>query len=257
MAQARSGGEKMRGNITRRGKASWRIKFDVGHDPVTGQRKYHTETVRGDRSQAVTALARRITECAEGQLVERTALPLASYARHWLTVIAPTKTSGKTREPYEELIEKHILPQLVTVELQKLDGPRIDSFYSRLLSSGRLDGRGGLSPQTVRHIHRLLSQILASAVKAQKIRQSPMAAVQTTPKVRRPDVRVLDEEELAVLFKYLEGRSLYMPVMLAASTGMRRGEVLGLHWKEINLDKGTLQVTRVVELVGGGVSLKE
>ncbi len=110
---------------------------------------------------------------------------------------------------------------------------------------------------TVRHIHRLLSLILASAVKAKKLNISPMAAVQTTPRVPSPKIQVLDNEEIAVLFAHLRSRPLYMPVMLAASTGMRRGEVLGLHWKAVDLDQATLQVTQVVELVGGKVSLKE
>jgi integrase len=89
-------------------------------------------------------------------------------------------------------------------------------------------GLGGLAPQTVQHIHRLLSQILSSAVKAQKLRLSPMLGVQTAPKVRREEIRILNDDELATLFKRLKGRSLYMPVLLAASTGMRRGEVLAL-----------------------------
>lgn len=247
----------MRGNITRRGKTSWRIKFDVGYDPVTGHRKAHIETVRGTRADAVTVLAKRITEHAEGQLVERTALPLASYARHWLEVIAPTKTSGKTRERYAELIEKHILPNIGNIEIQKLDGTRIDAFYAKLGKSGRLDGKGGLSAQTVRHIHRLLSQILSSAVKAGKLRQSPMVAVQTTPKVRKPDIQVLSEDELAALLQHLKGHTLYMPVLLAASTGMRRGEVLGLRWCDVVLDKSTLQISQVVELLKDRISVKE
>ena len=141
--------------------------------------------------------------------------------------------------------------------MQKLDGPRIDTFYSHLLAAGRLDGRGGLSAQTVRHIHRLLSQILSSAVKAQKLRQSPMVAVQTTPRVRKPHIQVLTDDELAALFSRLRGRPLYMPVLLAASTGMRRGEVLGLRWCDVDFDRSTLQIAQVVELLRERVSVKE
>jgi len=247
----------MRGNITRRGKSSWRIKFEVGHDPLTGKRKVHTETVRGSKADAVTILSKRLAERGEGRLIERSAITVAQYARHWLATIAPAKASGKTHERYGELIEKHIIPNVGDVELQKLDGPQIDSFYATLGKSGRRDGNGGLSPQTVRHIHRLLSLILASAVKAKKLTASPMAAVQTTPKVRRPDIQVLDDAEIATLFSYLKGHPLYTPVLLAASTGMRRGEVLALRWKNVDLDKATLEVAQVVELVGAKLSVKE
>ena len=247
----------MKGNVKKRGKSSWRIKFDIGHDPETGQRKFYTETMRGTKAEAEILLNKRLAERGEGQLTERNTLSVADYARHWLAAIAPAKTAGKTIERYGELIEKHIIPHIGSGTLQKLDGLQIDTFYTTLGTSGRRDGKGGLSPQTVRHIHRLLSLILGSAVKAKKLGVSPMAAVQTTPKVRRPKIQVLDDGDIATLFAHLKRRPLYMPVMLAASTGMRRGEVLGLHWKDLNLDKAELQVAQVVELVGGKVSLKE
>jgi integrase len=246
-----------RGNITRRGKASWRIKFDLGTDPATGKRLTEYVTVRGAKKEAEAELTRRLNQIEEGGYVTRSDLTVAEYARHWLAAIAPSRTGAKTRERYAEIIEKHIVPQIGAIALQKLDGPRIDAFYSYLATEGRRDGKGGLAPQTVLHIHRLLSQILSSAVKARKLRQSPMIAVQTTPKVRREEVQVLTDDELAALFRHLKGRSIYMPVLLAASTGMRRGEVLALRWKDLDLDKLTLQVAQVVEQVKGSVTLKE
>jgi len=195
----------MRGNITRRGKASWRIKFEIEGDAVTGKRKYHVETVRGTKADAVNLLAKRLAERGDGQLVERTALTVADYSRHWLVAIAPAKASGKTRERYTEIVEKHIIPYIGSLQLQKLDGPRIDSFYTKLGSAGRRDGKGGLAPQTVLHIHRVLSMILASAVKAQKLRASPIAAVQTSPKLRHRETQVLDDSDLISRSSILEG----------------------------------------------------
>lgn len=113
-----------------------------------------------------------------------------------------------------------------------------------------------MSPQTIKHIHKLLAQILSSAVKADKLRTSPIEKVQTTPTVKRPDIQVLDDAELAALLKQLKGKPLYMPVLLAASTGMRRGEVLALPWRNIDLKAGTLKVTQAVELVGWTISLQ-
>src|SRR5262249_38975247 len=118
----------------------------------------------------------------------------------------------------------------------------IDRFYSHLTTEGRIDGKGGLSPQTVRHVHRLLSQILKSAVRARKLKVSPMGEVQATPKVRTPDIQVLDNAELKTLFTHFRGRALYMPVVLAASTGMRRGEVLKLRCATLTL---TVQHSRL------------
>ena len=78
----------MRGNITRRGKSSWRIKFDVGTD-AAGKRKIQFETVKGTKSQAQAALAKRLTELAEGRHVARTVETVETYARHWIENIAP------------------------------------------------------------------------------------------------------------------------------------------------------------------------
>lgn len=247
----------MRGNITRRGQSSWRLKFDLGRDPATGKRLTEYVTVRGTKKEAQAELTRRLNQFEEGQYVLRTGETVAEYARHWLAAIAPANASAKTLERYGEIVEKHIIPQLGNTVLQKLDGTRIDDFYLHLRTAGRADGKGGLADQTVKHIHRLLSQILSSAVKARKLRHSPMEAVQTTPKVRAEEIQVLDDDELSALLRYLKGRTLYMPVMVAASTGMRRGEVLALRWKDIDLDRATLQVRQVVEETKAGLAIKE
>lgn len=247
----------MRGNITKRGKGSWRLKFDLGVDDATGQRNTQFVTVRGTKKEAEAELNRRLHQVEEGSFVERSGATVESYALHWLSAIAPSKASAKTLERYGEIINLHIVPKLGKIALQKLDGSKIDDFYQHLRTAGRRDGKGGLAPQTVQHIHRLLSQIMASAVKARKLRQSPMAAVQTTPKVRSEEIQVLDDAELGKLLKHLKGRAIYMPVMLAASTGMRRGEVLALRWKDIDLDRASLQVAQVVEETKAGISLKE
>jgi integrase len=246
---------RARGNITQRGRRSWRIKFDVGYGE-DGRRICHCETVIGSRADAAALLRKRITEHDEGQLVRQTSMTLLAYACHWLENIAPATAAGKTRERYAELIEGHIGPHIGGIALQKLDGTVIDAFYAKLARAGRLDGKGGLSPQTVRHIHRLLSQILGSAVKAQKIRSTPMQAVQATPKVPRARIELLAQEELTALLWHLEGKPLYVPVLVAAATGLRRGELLALRWSDIDLDNAMLRVEQSVELVAGTMSLK-
>ncbi len=239
-----------------RGTNSWRIKYEIGRDPVTGKRRTAFETVKGTKKDAQTVLAKRMTEMAEGEFVSPSKLTVADYARHWLNTIAPAKAGAKTRERYGEIIETQIIPNIGNIALQKLDGSRIDAFYFHLAIAGRCKGDGGLAPQTVLHIHRLLAQILGSAVTARKLRTSPMLGVQTTPKVHQREIRVFDDNELASLFRHLKGRPLYMPVLLAASTGLRRGEILALRWSDLDLDRATLQVAQVVEQTKEGVRVK-
>lgn len=244
------------GSITRRGANSWRLKFDLDRD-ASGKRRTQFLTVRGTKKEAQAALNEKLTEVARGEFVGRSMATVADYAGHWLTAIAPSQAGAKTLERYRELVDTHIIPQLGAIKLQRLDGSRIDEFYAHLGTKGRRDGKGGLAPQTVRHIHRLLSQILRSAVKAGKLRQSPMMAVQTTPKVRKQEIQILTAEELATLYRHLSGRPLRMPVILAANTGMRRGEVLAVRWKDIDFDTATLTVAQVIEKTRKSVALKE
>ena len=239
-----------RGNITKRGRSSWRIKFDCGTDEE-GRRQYHVETVKGTKADAQAVLAKRLNELAEGRHVNRSGETVESYAMHWLENIAPTDRCAATVERYRSLIRAHIIPGLGEIALQSLDGPTLDRFYARCRTKGRRDGKG-LSPMTVRHVNALLSQVLKSAVLANLIASSPIAKAQTKPKKpKRSKIEVLDESELVALLDHLRGHWLYMPVLIAAYTGLRRGEVLGLRWRDIDLAKGTLQVSQAVEVIGG------
>ena len=239
----------MRGNITRRGKSSWRLKYDVGSD---SDRQIAYVTVRGTGKQAEAELAKRLNELAEGRYVAPTVETVESYARHWLANIAPAERSPLTLERYTSIIRAHIIPRLGPIPLQALDGKAIDGFYAHCRKQGRRDG-AGLASGTLQNVHRLLSQVLRSAVKAKKLARSPIDDVETQPKPKRKKIEVLDESEIATLLAHLKGHWLYMPTVLAAYTGMRRGEVLGLRWRDIDFDKGILQIAQAIELIGGKI----
>jgi integrase len=113
------------------------------------------------------------------------------------------------------------------------------------------------TPATIAHIHKVLTQILKSAVKARKLCHSPMDDVQTKPKARQEEIRILGDKELAALLAHLRGHWLYVPVLLTAATGLRRGEVLALRWSDIDFSAATLRVAQVMEFVGPRISFKE
>jgi len=150
------------------------------------------------------------------------------------------------------MITAHIIPGLGVVPLQKLDGKAIDRFYAHLRKDGRRYG-GGVSAVTLHNIHRMLAQLLKSAVKAKLIARSPIDDVQTKVTAKRRKVQVLDEAELVQLLAHLKGQ----PKLLAAYTGLRRGEVLGLRWRDIDMASATLQVTQSVEIVSNKLVLIE
>jgi integrase len=244
----------MRGNITRRGKQSWRIKFDAGTDEA-GKRLIQYQTVRGTKRDAEAELAKRLTELTEGRYVPPTVETVGTYATHWLDNIAPAKCTEVTCTRYRSIVTTHIGPGLGDVPLQALDGKQIDAFYAHLRANGRRFG-GGLSSMTLHHVHTLLRQILASAVKAKKLIRSPVDDVQTKPSAKAKKVSVLDEREIAALLAQLRDHWLYMPVLTAISTGLRRGEVIALRWSDLDLAKGILQVSRSVEEIDGTFRFK-
>src|SRR5262249_23182442 len=157
----------------------------------------------------------------------------------WMTDYAKPKVSAKTFERYQEMIEGHIGPALGSYLLPNLSPLQIQTFYSRALAEGRRDGKGGLSAQTVVHFHRLLHKAFAQALKWQLLSRNPLQAVES-PKVQRQEMRALDEDESARFLDQLRESRLYLPVFLAVTTGLRRGEIVGLQWNKVDLANGTI-----------------
>src|SRR5215207_6834342 len=98
----------MKGNITRRGKNSWRLKFDVGRDPATGKRDTQFVTVRGTKKEAQVELTRLLASMEAGNLVEPSKLTVAAYIQEWITAAETLTLSSKTAERYRQLVEAQI-----------------------------------------------------------------------------------------------------------------------------------------------------
>jgi integrase len=142
------------------------------------------------------------------------------------------------------VIRTHILPELGAIGLQKLDGATIDRLYARCRERG-------LAPVTVGNLHAVLKRILKSAVN--KLASSPMERVQTEPGTKPREVEVLDEEQIGKLLDHLNGHWLYLPTLLTIHTELRRGEVCGLRWKDLN--SGRLQITQAIGRVGNKIGV--
>lgn len=114
----------------------------------------------------------------------------------------------------------------------------LQEYYSEKLSNGKLDG-GGLSPQSVKHQHRLISKALKDAVKWQFIFRNIAEAV-SPPKTKKVEMQTWDNEQVKT-FLELSKESSYHPIYLTAiNTGMRRGELLGLRWQDVDFGKNIL-----------------
>lgn len=248
----------MKGHIQQRGKRSFRLKFDIGKD-ANGGRLIDQVTVRGTRKEAEAELAKRLNEVNSGAYVESSKITVNEFLDRWISAYAEGNVSAKTLEGYKSIIQQHLKPAFGPLPLQKLSAFQIQAYYASCLKDGgRKDGRkGGLSPRTVYHQHRLLSEVLKMAVKWQILLRNPADAV-TPPRVRPHEVDVIDETATAWLIEAARDTRLFLPILMTTCAGLRRGEILAATWSNLNEQRATLRVSRALsETKKEGVFFKE
>lgn len=190
-----------------------------------------------------------------GTLTDSERYTVGQYLRKWL-VSVKKNVGQRTFETYKEIVEKHLVPSLGSSLLADLKPRDIDEYYTRALEDGRLDGKGGLSACSVAHHHRLLHGALGQARRWGLISSNPADNVRA-PTPGRKEMTVLSEEQLVLLLKAARGSRAYMPILLAATTGARRGEILALRWDDLDLGSGTAVIRRSLQLTETGISFKE
>lgn len=239
----------MQGYVRQRAKGSWTVVINLGPDPVTGKRRQLTRTVRGSRREAEAHCVQLLHERDTGLHQSPNRITVAEYLRHWLAAYAEPNTAPRTYARYEEIIRVHLIPALGRYVLSRLHPTRIQTYYAAALKSGRADGRGGLSAQTVVHHHRVLRAALEQSVKWQILVRNPADAV-TPPRPVRREMRFLNPKDIAVLLDACEDDDLRTLIFVALSSGLREGELLALRWSDLDLKAGHLQVTRTLHYLG-------
>ncbi|MBA4550022.1 site-specific integrase [Thermoactinomyces intermedius] len=234
----------MKGHIRKRG-SKWCFVLDIGRDPKTGQRRQKWFSGFKTKREAERAMAAKIHELNQGGLIEPAKITLEEYLKRWLEDYAKTNCAPRTYEGYEYIITRHLIPSLGKMTLDKLKPLHIQRYYSEKLSSGRTDGKGGLSARSVYHHHRVLHEALEQAVKWQVIAVNPVRAV-SPPKPKRKQLTVLTRDEVLQLLKAAEGSKLYEPIFFAVNTGMRRGELFALRWSDVDFENQVISVRQTL-----------
>ena len=242
------------GHIRPRGPGAWELKYDIGRDPVTGKRRIRYKTVRGKKSDAQRELRNLLAAVDEGRHVDPGKLTLGGWLQEWLKE-AEHNLSAKSFERYRETVNLHLVPSIGAIPLAKLQPVHIQSYYADALKSGRKDGKGGLSQQTVHHHARLLSVALRRARALRLIATNPLEDT-IRPKVERKELKTLEPDEAAKLLATAEGTRLFVPVFIALATGLRRGELLALRWCDVDLPGKTLRVVQSLEQTDAGLRFK-
>ena len=133
--------------------------------------------------------------------------------------------------------------------LQEIDGPRLTVFYAHLLERGRATDGGPLSPTTVAHLHALLHKVFADAVRWGLLARNPAEAAEP-PRRATPELNVWTASQLSAFLESVRRHRAFAAFLLLATTGMRRGEVLGLRWRDIDFERSTLSIGQTLVLVG-------
>lgn len=236
----------MQGTIRRRG-AGWAYQFSLTKG---GKRRHVTKGGFRTRRQAEAALTEALAGYAKGEHVEPSRMTLGQYlADEWLPVVQH-RLKPSTWAGYRDIVDGRIVPHLGDVRLSELTAGHIARLYSTLRESGRKDGTGGLSERTVKHTHTCLSKALEDAARRRLIARNPTRDVDP-PRPRNVETKVWTSDEARAFLASTAGDRLHACWVLAVTTGLRRGELLGLRWDDVDLDAGTLAVRRARVAVAG------
>jgi integrase len=243
-----------KGVIRRRGAQSWEVKVDVPRPRGEGRRKTLYATVHGSRFDAELRLAELRKRLAEDSYIDRREMSVRDWLQEWLGDHVAGSANAKTFERYEDIVRNRLIPAFGRLRLRQLEPRHIRAFEKqaqserrqRVRADGSIADLAPLTAQTVKHYHRVLSQALKAACKERLIDRNPADDVKA-PTVDDVEMRILDPAQTGGLLDAAAATPIYIGVLLAATTGMRRGEVLGLRWCDVDLVKGEARVTRSLE----------
>jgi integrase len=224
------------------GSTSWTTVLAMPRDPVTGERQQKRITAHTKR-EVEQEVARIRNETRTGTYLEPTKLTLAEYLERWMAAIEP-KVRPQTFRSYRRICRQRIGAALGNIPLASLSPLHIQDWYTDRLATG-------LTTTTVRLYHGVLHTALKQAVRLRLLPSNPADAVEQ-PKRRHVEMKTWDAAQVRKFLEATADHPLGTMWRLAVLTGLRQGEILGLTWDDIDLERGTLSVRRGVILGKAG-----
>ena len=245
----------MRGSVIKRG-SSYSVVLDLGRDAATGERRRTWHSGYRTKRDAERARVKLLAELDRGGYVEPATITVGSFLLdRWLPGVA-VRLRGNTLAMYRQNIGAQIVPRLGFIPLQRLTPPDLNAFYAELLAGGRRDGNGGLSERTVRIQHVILRRALGDAVRWGLLARNP-AEYADPPHGRSAEAAVWSPQQVREFLGYHAEDRLLGLWRLAAATGMRRSELAGLPWDDVDLVAATVTVRQVVVDAAGDLLVTE
>lgn len=213
---------------------SWQLVVESDRNPVTGKRDRTYKTFNGTKKQAEVELRNLIYEIENHGVVVESTMRLDDWMHSYLADYLPN-IADSTRESYEERIAKRISPYLGKMPLSSITTEHVQHWVSELNES--------LSPKSVRNLFNILRPALEQAVLNQRISRNPCVGVKLKTLVKQHG-DVFDKKEIDKALTAAEGTTMYLPLLLELSTGMRRGEAIALTWDDVNFEKREITIDK-------------
>lgn len=243
---AKGSGTIRKKTVIRSGKeyTYWEARVTVGRDPGTGkqiQRSFSGKTQKEvrEKMQAAAVAVNEGTYTA----------PQKMTVGEWLSIWEHDYLGGVkpfTALNYSQNIKNHIGPALGALKLDVLNTHTIQGFYNKLIQPK--EGKSGLHPKTVQNIHGVLHKALQQAVEIGYLKFNPADACQL-PRAERKEIKPLDGENIRDFMEAIQGHPFEAVYLTTLFTGMRRGEVCGLTWDCVDLQKGTILINKQLQKV--------
>jgi integrase len=193
------------------------------------------------RKEVQEQLKIALHEQQQGTLATGAKQTMKQFLEQWIEEVHRPAVKESSYATYRFWLDKHILPALGHISLQKLTPQHIQSFYTRLL-------KGGISARSIRSVHALLHKALEHAVRWRLVGRNICKDV-SMPRPARHEVQPLTKEQAHKLLEVAKGHGLEALITVAVTTGMRRGELFALHWQDVDFDDRSIQVQRTVSRV--------
>ena len=255
MAKRRASGE---GSIRKRKDGRWEGRYVAGHD---ANGKPIRKNVLGKTQAEVRAKLRLAIEAAEALDVARAGeYTVEKWVRTWYELYSKPNIREKTQAYYETFINRHIIPILGGIKLEKLTGRDIQRMYNEVRAHGRIrtaqkDSNPGMSASYVRGLHMMMHNCLNRAVKERLILRNPTEDC-IVPKIEKQEMKILKPEDIGAYLREADRRGVMAMFYLELCTGLRKGELTALLWEDLNVEAKTISVSKqAVGVKGGGVKI--
>jgi len=253
MAKRRANGE---GSIRKRKDGRWEGRYTASRDPVTGKAIY--KNVLGKTQAEVKKKLKAAIEKNSVLDVKSEQYTVGQWLDTWMETYAKLQVRPSSYKTYQGFIENHIKPALGDVPLEKLTAMDLQRLYKQLLENGRVECTEaknkpkGLSVKTVRNINQMISSALNCAVEQRLVPSNPTKGC-VLPKLEKKEMKILPPENLGTFFDEAKRSGVFELYYIDLATGLRRGELLGLKWSDIDLKKGVIHVRRQILRQNGKV----